>query len=355
MPLLMDRGRTPTQWAEKKNGHAILPTDNGGKGVTKIALVNNMPDAALEDTELQFFELLETSSQGIPVEVELYSLPGLLRGDRAREHVDRFYSSTDELLDRNFDGAIITGTEPRQPDLRNEPYWSSLTNIFDWAERNTSSTVLSCLAAHAGVLHSDGIKRHPLSDKQFGVFEYKGTSNHQLFSGVGDLVRFPHSRWNEVRADALTSCGYTVLSQSPDAGVDMFVKQKRVSLFLHFQGHPEYAAQTLLKEYRRDVKRFLRGERKTYPSMPQGYFDASATELLNGFREIALAHPNEGLVESFPSEAVVAALVNTWRSSAIRVYRNWLQYLVSKKTKSSAIAASASVGRGQGTWDNQSL
>jgi len=340
MPLLMDRGRTPTQWAEKKNGHAILPTDNGGKGVTKIALVNNMPDAALEDTELQFFELLETSSQGIPVEVELYSLPGLLRGDRAREHVDRFYSSTDELLDRNFDGAIITGTEPRQPDLRNEPYWSSLTNIFDWAERNTSSTVLSCLAAHAGVLHSDGIKRHPLSDKQFGVFEYKGTSNHQLFSGVGDLVRFPHSRWNEVRADALTSCGYTVLSQSPDAGVDMFVKQKRVSLFLHFQGHPEYAAQTLLKEYRRDVKRFLRGERETYPSMPRDYFDAASAKLMNDFREHALSHRQEDQMASFPDGLALGTLQNVWRSSATRIYRNWLKHMASKRTNS-AVAAVA--------------
>ena len=67
----------------------------------------------------------------------------------------------------------MTGTEPRQPDLRNEPYWPALTEVLEWAERNTASTVLSCLAAHAGVLHSDGIPRHRLSDKQFGVFEYQ--------------------------------------------------------------------------------------------------------------------------------------------------------------------------------------
>ena len=47
--------------------------------------------------------------------------------------------------------------------------------------------------------------------------------------------------------------------------MDLFVKKKEKSLFVHFQGHPEYGAQTLLKEYRRDIKRFLRGERETYP------------------------------------------------------------------------------------------
>ena len=74
-------------------------------------------------------------------------------------------------------------------------------------------------------------------------------------------MQFPHSRWNEVRADALTSCGYEILTQSAEAGVDLFVKKKR-SLFVHFQGHPEYGARTLLKEYRRDIKRFLRQRKR---------------------------------------------------------------------------------------------
>ena len=74
----------------------------------------------------------------------------------------------------------MTGTEPRQPDLRQEPYWSALTEVLDWAERNTASTILSCLAAHAGVLHSDGILRQPLDDKQFGVFESSKVCDHEL-------------------------------------------------------------------------------------------------------------------------------------------------------------------------------
>ncbi len=98
-------------------------------------------------------------------------------------------------------------------------------------------------------------------------------------------MQIPHSRWNEVRADELTSCGYQVLTQSVEAGVDLFVKEKKDSLFVHFQGHPEYGARTLLKEYRRDIKRFLRRERETYPTMPHGYFDTTASKLLSDFRE----------------------------------------------------------------------
>jgi len=347
MSLMMDWGRIPTKWAAKKNGYATRRPDGGGRSVTKIALINNMPDAALEDTELQFFELLETAALGISVHVELYSLPGVPRGDRAAEHLHKFYSSTEELLDRKFDGAIITGTEPRQADLRNEPYWSSLTNIFEWAERQTTSTVLSCLAAHAGVLHSDGINRHPLSDKQFGVFHYKRASNHELISGFGDVVRFPHSRWNEVRADALTSSGYTVLTQSLDAGVDMFVKKKRTSLFVHFQGHPEYGARTLMKEYRRDIRRFLRRERPTYPSMPQGYFDVSAEKLLDDFRKNALSDLREDLMQSFPEEALTATLRNVWQLSATSVYQNWLQYIATNKAKSGVFTTGARVSHGR--------
>ena len=94
--------------------------------------------------------------------------------------MNSFYCDLGDLWNNRFDGVIITGTEPREPDLRDEPYWGLMANVFDWAEQNTSSTVLSCLAAHASVLHCDGIPRHRLPDKQFGVFESAKTLDHAL-------------------------------------------------------------------------------------------------------------------------------------------------------------------------------
>lgn len=344
MPLVIDRDRIPALWAARTG--ACLMSPGSELGVVKLALVNNMPDAALEETELQFFELLEAAGSDMPIQVELFSLPGLERGDRARQHLAKSYASTAEILDRRFDGVIITGTEPRQHDLRNEPYWSSLATLLDWAERNTSSSILSCLAAHASVLHSDGIERHPLPDKRFGVFDYQRARHHELLGGVGDLVRFPHSRWNEVRMEELTSCGYTVLTQSSEAGVDIFVKQKRASLFVHLQGHPEYGARTLMKEYRRDIKRFLRKQRETYPSMPHGYFDERAVKLLADFRESALSNVREEMMQIFPEASIASNLRKTWHATAISVYRNWLQLLAARKSDALAFTAIASVGQG---------
>jgi homoserine O-succinyltransferase/O-acetyltransferase len=113
------------------------------------------------------------------------------------------------------------------------------------------------------------------------------------------------------------------------------VKKKKKSLFVHFQGHPEYGALTLLKEYRRDIRRFLCRERETYPTMPHGYFDPAATKLLNEFREHALANRDEKILTAFP-EAVTGTLQKTWQSAANRVYGNWLRYIESAKADKSA-------------------
>jgi|SRR5579862_2779759 len=342
MPLIIE-GRVPSRWAEKAGSRAGS-TDRYMKraGCVNLAFINNMPDAALEDTELQFFELLDIASEDVPVVVKLYSLTGVPRTDRGQRHLNQFYFELNELWESRFDGIIVTGTEPHQPDLRQEPYWSTLADVLDWAERNTVSTILSCLAAHAGVLHSDGIQRHRLPDKQFGVFDSVRAGNHELTATLPSVVRFPHSRWNEVQEDALTACGYSVLTKSVQAGVDVFVKQKRNSLFLHFQGHPEYGAQTLMKEYRRDIRRYLKSERETYPSMPQGYFDAQAERLLTAFRDVVETDRNEMLMERFPESAVVASLQKTWHSSAVGIYENWLEYVIAKKAAMSTFALASS-------------
>jgi homoserine O-succinyltransferase/O-acetyltransferase len=334
MPLIVEGGRVPPRWAREGNYRAANPAHP--QHLT-VALINNMPDAALEDTELQFFDLLDDASGDLPIYLKLYSLTGIPRTDRGQRHLNSFYYGLDELSQNHCDGVIITGTEPRQPNLQDEPYWPLLAEVFDWAERNTTSAVLSCLAAHASVLHSDGIARHRLPDKQFGVFAFPKSANHPLLSDTPDQVRSPHSRWNEVQADSLRDCGYTILTESAEGGVDTFVKKKKQSLFVHFQGHPEYNAETLLKEYRRDIRRFLMKERETYPSMPKGYFDASGERLADDFCSLTQDKqsciPPEELMASFPEAALVGALQKTWHPSSTTIYRNWLQYIVSKKAE----------------------
>ena len=68
MPLIIEGGRVPPRWAEQKS---LRPAGFGdsrtGKDCVRIAFMNNMPDSALEDTEVQFFELLDVASGNIPV------------------------------------------------------------------------------------------------------------------------------------------------------------------------------------------------------------------------------------------------------------------------------------------------
>lgn len=344
MPLFIEGGRVPSRWAEKRDCEISKKGHIRQSEFLSLALINNMPDPALEDTELQFFELLDIASGNLPIILKLYSLTGIPRTDRGQRHLNSFYFDFDDLWNATFDGVIVTGTEPHQPRLQDEPYWAILSELFEWAEMNTFSTVLSCLAAHASVLHGDGVNRHRLPDKQFGVFESMRTCDHALTSCIADRIRFPHSRWNEVRANELTSCGYSVLTESAEAGVDLFVKKKKKSLFVHFQGHPEYAAETLLKEYKRDIKRFLARERETFPTMPQGYFDEPATNALTAFRHNALQRRHEDCLSDFPAQMVANGLKNTWRSSAACLYRNWLQYVLSRKAEASAFSSLARTG-----------
>lgn len=348
MLQMTDEGRTPAHWAARNNHCVVRPTRCCG-GVAQplqIAVINNMPDPALEDTESQFFELLDAAAGDLLVRVELYSLPGVRRGDRGKLHLSNFYLDFRCFWNTRFDAVIITGTEPLDPDLRKEPYWHALADVLEWAEANTASTVLSCLAAHAAVLHGDGIGRQALPDKQFGVFDEGKVCHHALTNQTPELMRFPHSRWNEVREDVLVASGYTVLTKSAEAGVNLFVKKRKNSLFVHFQGHPEYTSTTLFKEYRRDVKRYLRGERKTYPSMPRGYFDPATARSLAEFQERALLNPHEELMSHFPEVAAGDPLKSAWHTPAIRVYRNWLQYVAGKKASPSLFVERAHAGLG---------
>jgi homoserine O-succinyltransferase len=297
-----------------------------------IGLVNNMPDAALRTTERQFDELLTAASFNFVVHLRLLSLPEVPRSEAGRAHVDQHYEDIRQLWESRLDGLIVTGTEPHTPDLADEPYWSALTKLIDWAEDHTISTVWSCLAAHAAVFHTDGIGRRPLRKKLSGVFDCNKVTDHTILDGVPSRWRLPHSRYNELPEEALASRGYQILSRSPEVGADMFVKERK-SQFIFFQGHPEYDPGALLREYRRDVGRFLAGERDCYPEIPRGYFDEDLEAAFAAFRERAMQNRGIDLLLSFPVDEAKRKLTHPWGVPAARMYANWFSYLVEQKSR----------------------
>ena len=306
-------------------------TSRSGEPPLLIGLVNNMPDAALCSTERQYQELFTAAARDLPVRLLLFSLPEVPRGDAGRMHIAQHYRDVLALRETQLDGLIVTGLPPRAPLLADEPYWPSLMRLADWAEERTFSTIWSCLAAHAAVLYIDGITRRALPERLSGVYDCVRAVDHPLLADTPPRWRVPHSRYNGVPEDLLLTRGYGILSTSAAAGADIFIKQRK-SLFLFLQGHPEYDACALLREYRRDIGAYLAGESEHYPRMPCGYFDTAAVAVLDAFRRRALSRRDADLLASFPFAAVAATLVQRWRRFALRFYANWLAYLVQQRS-----------------------
>ena len=296
-----------------------------------IGLINNMADAALMSTERQLFDLLDAAAGRLCVRLHFYTMDSTPRSEWGRDYVRRYYRGMGDLLNGRLDGVIVTGAEPRAACLTEEPYWGTFTEIVDWATENTVSSIFSCLAVHGAVLHRDGVPRHKLPGKCFGVFAQTKTRHHPLMQDVPRTFRIPHARWNEVQEEDLSDCGYSVLTWSTEAGVDCFVKPQKKSLFVHFQGHPEYETQSLLGEFRRDMGRFLRGENEVCPTIPRGYLNDGAEEILIAFRQKALSGRQPELFAEFPVDRLAKDLSNVWRLPAQRIYRNWLLYLASQR------------------------
>jgi homoserine O-succinyltransferase len=326
-PISIKRFATPNSFKR-----TLMPVESAAS--IHIGLINNMPDGALEATERQFLTLLNSAAaaKGIAVRLSLYALPDLPRTESGLRRIGRCYSRIENLWDSHLDGLIVTGAEPQAANLKDEPYWGSLTTVLDWAEHHTHSIVLSCLAAHAALQHVDGISRRRLGGKRFGVFECAQASDHQLMAGVPSLLQTPHSRWNDVSEKELTDCGYRVLTRAKDGSVDTFVKQRK-SLMVCFQGHPEYESDTLLLEYRRDVGRYLRRERETYPGLPEGYFDCDAADALTTLQQRALSDRDGELLRDFPAVQPGKRGPNAWSPAAGRIYGNWLTHLRAEKER----------------------
>ncbi|UDL93209.1 homoserine O-succinyltransferase [Lichenihabitans sp. PAMC28606] len=292
-----------------------------------IGLVNNMPDSALLATERQFATLLAAASGRHRIRLHRLSLPTVARGDAAAAHIQQHYVPFKRIADRPLRALIVTGCEPRAASLRDEPYWDNLRHLVDWAECNTVSTLWSCLAAHAAVLHLDGIERRRLPHKRSGVFAFEPDGDHPLLAGASPRIEVPHSRLNDLAAADLRQHGYQVLTASADAGVDLFVRQGR-SAFVFFQGHPEYEPDSIAREYRRDVSRFLRGERADYPALPQHYFDRATRLALGAFEQLAMADSTALALRDLPRQLGLRdSLATRWQATVLPIFRNWIDGL----------------------------
>lgn len=290
-----------------------------------VGLLNMMPDAALAATERQFFRLVGNAAHIAQFYMHPFSLPGLPRGDKGNEHVERYYESFEDVKAKGLDALIITGANVTHANLEDEDFWQPLTEVIDWAEQNCTSILCSCLATHAVVQYKHGIRRKHMGSKRWGVFPHRVVDRtHPLVAGVNTRFDVPHSRFNDVSREALEAAGLKVLVESQEVGSHLAVSEDLFRV-VYFQGHAEYDTVSLLKEYKREVGRFARGEISDYPPFPSYYFSPSAAAIFGEYRErLEVAMDTGEALPEFPEALVLDGLDNTWRDTGAAIVGHWI-------------------------------
>jgi len=327
MPLVA-HNNLPTFQRLKESGELVLSLEHATRQDIRelhIGFLNMMPDAALVATEQQFIRFVGASNQIAQFYVYPFSLPELSRGAEAEAHISKYYFTFEELADIGLDALIVTGANVSNPSLDQETFWEPLMNVVSWAESNVASVLCSCLATHAVLKHRHGLDRTHMGRKTWGVYSHRiSRPEHPLMRDINTRFDAPHSRYNEITKVQFEAAGLVVLIESEEAGVHLAVSPDLFRI-IYFQGHPEYDAVSLLKEYKREVIRFFNGERKHGPRYPEHYFSARADEIAKRyFHRAEQAAANGEELPEFPDGDLEALVDNTWGDTGKAIINNWL-------------------------------
>ena len=312
----------------REQGHEVLPLERAIHQDIRelhIGFLNMMPDTALEATERQFIRLVGNCNRIAQFYVYPFSLPGLPRSKKTLQYIERYYSRFEDLQQQGLDALIITGANISNPNLEEEPFWEPLMDVVRWADANVASTLCSCLATHALLRYFYGIERQALPRKQWGVYSHRvSCPGHPLLRDINTRFDVPHSRYNEITRQELEKAGLTVLVESETGGVHMAVSQDQFRM-IYFQGHPEYDRNSLLKEYKREVLRYLSGELSSPPPFPEHYFSTDVKRVAEQYIEQARkARADNAPLPALPEAKIEAMLDNTWGDTAKAMVNNWL-------------------------------
>lgn len=262
----------------------------------KIAILNLMPLKVTTETDL----VRVLSNSPLQVKIEFIQLETHQSKNTPIEHLMEFYKPFSAIKDQFYDGFIVTGAPVELLRFENVNYWPELTEIFDWARTNVTSSYYICWAAQAALYHFYGINKYPLEKKLFGVFKHTlNNPSFPLFRGFDEEFYAPHSRHTTILAkDIAQHPELEILSQSDEAGV--YIVSSRGGREFYVTGHSEYSPLTLHNEYTRDLVKGLDSV-----ELPKNYYR-----------------------DNDPSQSPVVK----WRSHANLLFVNWLNYFVYQAT-----------------------
>ncbi len=261
----------------------------------QVCILNLMP--VKQDTELQLLRAL--SNTPLQVDVTFLMVTSHVSLNTSANHLNRFYTTFEQIQNKRFDGLIITGAPVEDIPFEEVDYWAEVCAIMDWAQEHVTSTLHICWGAQAGFYYYYGIQKRQLSEKLFGLYSHKVQNRKvPLVRGFDDYFLAPHSRHTETPASDIHNCDkITVLAESNEAGVFLAYAENGKKIFVN--GHPEYDRYTLDAEYKRDRNKGLPIH------IPRNYY------------------PNDDSAQRPNLQ---------WRSHSNNLYTNWLNYYVYQAT-----------------------
>ena len=261
----------------------------------EVVILNLMP--LKEDTELQLLRSLANT----PLQVNIsFIRTGTYESKNvAQKHLERFYTTFEEIKHRRFDGMIITGAPVEKLDFEEVEYWEELTKIMDWSEKNVTSTLHICWGAQAGLYYRYGVHKFDLPKKLSGIYEhYPIHKKTPLVRGFDDTFNVPQSRYTGVsKEDIVANNLLEIVSESEETGPYLIIAEEGKNIFV--TGHPEYDTLTLDQEYKRDLDKGID------PEIPCNYY---------------------------PDNDPTKKPIKSWRCHANTLYFNWLNYYVYQVT-----------------------
>jgi homoserine O-succinyltransferase len=261
----------------------------------QVAILNLMPNKI--ETEVQILRML--SNTPLQINIEFIRIHKNVSKNTPEEHLENFYHLFDDIKHKQYDGLLITGAPLALLDYSQVKFWDKICEVFDWAEKNVTSTMFSCWAAHAALYHHYGINRHLRKEKLSGVFKHKSLdAKEPLTRGFDENFNVPHSRYGYIeKSDYESISDIQILAESDEAGVYLAASKNKQQVYL--TGHPEYDASTLHEEYLRDSSK-----------------DADTPLPKNYYQDDDASKPPVG----------------SWRSHGSLLYTNWLNYYVYQMT-----------------------
>ena len=274
-----------------------------------IKIPNNLPaQEVLENEHIFVMNENRALTQDIlrclantPLQIEIDLLQTTTHKSKnvSEEHMLAFYQTFDDIKDNKYDGMIITGAPVEDMEFEEVDYWEELCKIMEWSKDNVQSTFHICWGAQAGLYYHYGIKKYKLKEKMFGIYKHRLiTPKSRLFRGFDEEFYAPHSRHTTVRIEDIEkNPNLKLMAVSDEAGAYVVGDKEGTQFFV--MGHSEYDADTLAKEYFRDVNKGLDIK------VPVNYF---------------------------PDDDPTKKPVLKWRAHSNLIYSNWLNYFVYQTT-----------------------